>query len=138
MDKCDTKIVVFCCSTAIDPSDLYEADSISSGDGLKVIGVPCSGKVNVPYLVKAFEGGADGVMVVTCKKGECQYMHGSFRAENRVQAVDSLIQEIGLGQGRIMLTSLDNDGIDGVIKQIRDFRDKLKPLPAPDTTKVNA
>ncbi len=138
MDKRCTKIVVFCCSTTIDSSDLYDADGAFPQDGLKVIAVPCSGKVNIPYLVKAFEGGADGVMVVTCKKEECQYMHGSFRAGNRVQAVDALINEIGLGQGRIVLTSLDNGGVDGVIEQIREFRDRLNAMPLPGVESVKS
>ena len=94
--------------------------------------LPCSGKVNIPYLVKAFESGADGVMVVTCKQDECQYIQGSFRARNRVRAVDGLLGEIGLGRERITLVSLDDRGIDGVIEEIKGFQKKISALPRPD------
>ena len=131
------KIVVFYCSTHIDRVDLLDAEEALDADELKLIELPCSGKVDIPYLMKAFEGGAQGVMVVTCHPDQCQYIHGSFRAENRVQAVDGLIQEIGLGAGRIVLTSLDSDGVDGVIEQIRIFQDKLQALPVHDAASVN-
>ncbi len=114
MNNATTRIHLFCCSTSLQAADLLDAEDALPNTELKVVSLPCSGKVNVPYLVKAFESGAGGVMVVTCKQDECQYIQGGFRAENRVQAVDELIAEIGLGRGRIVLTSLDDRGVDGV------------------------
>ena len=100
---------------------------------LKVIALPCSGKLNIPYLVKAFETGADGVMVVTCKREECQYVQGSLRAEKRMQAVDDLVDEIGLGRGRTCLVSLDDTGTAGIIKHIKRFSERISTLPASGT-----
>jgi len=136
MDSANMRIHLFCCSTSLQAADLLDAEDAFPDTELKVVSVPCSGKVNVPYLVKAFESGADGVMVVTCKKDECQYIQGSFRAQNRVQAVDELIAEIGLGKGRIALVSLDDRGVDGVIETIKEFRKKISALPKPDTQKA--
>jgi coenzyme F420-reducing hydrogenase delta subunit len=90
----------------------------------------------MPYLVKAFESGADGVMVVTCRQEECQYIQGSFRARNRVHAVDDLIAEIGLGRGRIALVSLDDGGIEGVVERIKEFAKKISALPEPQVSQV--
>ena len=126
------KIDVFTCSTSLDADDLRDVEGALSDTELKVISLPCSGKVNIPYLVKAFESGADGVMVVTCKQDECQYIQGSFRARNRVRAVDGLLGEIGLGRERITLVSLDDRGIDGVIEEIKGFQKKISALPRPD------
>ena len=119
------KIHVFTCSRSLDAGDLLDVESALPDTDLKAISLPCSGKVNIPYLVKAFESGADGVLVVTCKKDECQYVQGSFRAENRVRAVDDLIEEIGLGRDRIALFSLDDRGIDGVLEEVQAFRKKI-------------
>lgn len=126
----DTKIVVFYCSTNIDNADLLDAEEALGKDELKLIELPCSGKVNIPYLMKAFERGADGVMVVTCHPDQCHYIHGSFRAENRVQAVNDLIDEIGMGSGRIVLCSLDDEGVSKVVQEIIRFRDVIKAMPA--------
>jgi F420-non-reducing hydrogenase iron-sulfur subunit len=136
MDSANVRVHVFCCSTSLQAADLQDAERSLSDTELKVISLPCSGKVNMPYLVKAFESGAHGVMVVTCKKDDCRYIQGSFRAKNRVQAVDELIAEIGLGRGRIMLASLDDDGVDGIVEKIRQFRKRISTLPAPDMKKV--
>jgi F420-non-reducing hydrogenase iron-sulfur subunit len=136
MDSASMRIHLFCCSTSLEAADLLDAEDAIPNTELKVVSLPCSGKVNVPYLVKAFESGADGVMVVTCKKDECQYIQGSFRAQNRVQAVDELIAEIGLGKGRTVLVSLDDRGVDGVIETIKEFRKKISALPKPAPQKA--
>ena len=129
MEKSNLEIVVFACSTSIDPNDVLAAEDSFSEDTLKVIGLPCSGKVDVPYLIKAFEGGADGVMLVTCKKEDCHYIQGSFRADNRVSVVDDLLEEIGLGRGRIAVTHLDNQGVEGVVDKIKAFHKEISALP---------
>lgn len=136
MDSATVKLHLFTCSTSIEAGDLMDIEEALTGSEVKVISLPCSGKVNVPYLVKAFESGADGVMVVTCKKDDCQYIQGSFRAENRVRTVDELIEEVGLGRGRIALASLDEGGIDGVIDRVKDFQNKISALPKPQRNKA--
>lgn len=136
MDGLNSKIHLFVCSTSLDEGDLLDVEEALSNAELKVISLPCSGKVNVPYLVKAFESGAHGVMVVTCGEEDCQYIQGSFRAKNRVRAVDDLVDdlmaEIGLGRDRIALVSLDDSGIEGVTEKIKVFEKKIATLPKPD------
>jgi len=89
---------------------------------IKVISLPCSGKLDILYLTKAFDTGADGAAVMICKEGECRYMEGNVRAKKRAQAVDNLLQEAGLGQGRIKVIQLDDGGIAGAIQKLEDFR----------------
>lgn len=89
---------------------------------IKVISLPCSGKLDILYLTKAFDTGADGAAVMICKEGECRYMEGNVRARKRAQAVDDLLQEAGLGQGRIKVIQLDDGGIAGAIQKLEDFR----------------
>jgi len=129
MDQSNMKLHVFCCSTSLEPCDLQDVEADLPNTLLTVIGLPCSGKVDVPYLMKAFESGAAGVMVVTCRKEECHYIQGSFRAENRTHSVNTLLEEIGLGQGRITAASMDSQGLDGIITKLKTFRQSLQPLP---------
>lgn len=58
--------------------------------------VPCSGKVDPRYMLKAFESGATAVCVLACPSGHCKMMQGNFRAGRRVSAVKQLIAEAGL------------------------------------------
>jgi len=65
--------------------------------------VPCSGKIDVQYLLHAFEGGAQGICVLTCPQGECLRVQGNYRAEVRVRTVKRLLAEIGSEPERIAL-----------------------------------
>jgi len=58
--------------------------------------VPCSGKVDPRYMLKAFESGASAVCVLACPSGHCKMMQGNLRAGRRVSAVKQLIAEAGL------------------------------------------
>jgi len=72
-------------------------------------------------MVKAFETGANGVIVVTCKEGQCHNIEGNLRAQKRTEAVDSLLEEIGLGRGHIKLIQSKNGGTEQIIEEIEDF-----------------
>ena len=95
---------------------------------IHVMGLPCSGKVTIPYMVKAFETGADGVVIVTCKQGQCHNLEGNLRATKRTQAVDSLLEEIGIGRGHITVVQLKDGGIEQAMKDIQIFCNSIKQL----------
>ena len=128
MSEQSLKIQLFCCATSIDPDELVRRFN-HHGDELKAIPMPCSGKLDILYLTKAFETGADGVAVVTCKPGECQYLEGNLRARKRVEAVDELMDEIGLGKGRMAIIQMNEGGIDHVLKEVEEFRSRIKAAP---------
>jgi coenzyme F420-reducing hydrogenase delta subunit len=101
-----------------------------SEDVIKLIDLPCSGKVTIPYLMKAFETGADGVLLLTCKSGDCYYLEGNLRAGKRAEMVGSLLEEIGLGHQRISVIQWTDEGADQACREIETFREKIKNLPA--------
>lgn len=125
------KIYVFYCANSLAGEDMLRIRGGLQGDKIKEIRLPCSGKVNIPYLVKAFESSADGVVILTCKQDECRQIEGNKRAQKRAQAVDSLIEEIGLGPGRIMVVQLKDAGVEQVIKDIEEFCTKVRNMPQP-------
>ena len=88
---------------------------------LKVIPMPCSGKLDILYLTKAFETGADGVAVMMCKEGECRYMEGNLRARKRAEAVGELIEEAGLDKNRITVIQLAEGGVSQAIGELDTF-----------------
>jgi F420-non-reducing hydrogenase iron-sulfur subunit len=122
------KIYLFYCSSSFDPLELVRGYS-KHIDELRAIPLPCSGKLDILYLTKAFETGADGVAVVTCKQGECRYLEGNLRARKRVEAVDALLEEIGLGKGRLVIIQMGDGGIEQAIREVDNFRVKIKPSP---------
>jgi len=124
------KLYLFCCSTRIDLEDLERSFTGQNGCEVRVVSLPCSGKVDKLYLVKAFEMGADGVAVVTCGKGECRYLEGNLRARKRSEAVDALLGEIGMGKGRVAVIQLGDCGVEQVIREIRNFRSGIERMPS--------
>jgi len=68
---------------------------------VKLIRLPCTGKVDVRYILEAFEQGADGVYIVACPIGNCHHVHGNERAVARVKYTRRLLDEIGIGGERL-------------------------------------
>lgn len=123
------KICVFYCSNSLSREDLAHCNITAQGDELKAISLPCSGKIDIPYMVKAFETGADGAAVITCKDGECHNLEGNLRAQKRSQAVNSLLEEVGLGKGRITVIQLKDGGVEQVMEEIKAFCTNIGNMP---------
>ncbi len=68
--------------------------------------VPCTGRVEEVVMMKAFENGADGVMVVGCLEGDCHFLEGNLRARRRVERVAALLTDAGIGGERIRMFNL--------------------------------
>jgi coenzyme F420-reducing hydrogenase delta subunit len=68
---------------------------------VKVIRLPCTGKVDVEYIMKAFEQGADGVYIIACAIGNCHHDVGNVRATKRVEYAKKLLDDVGLGRERL-------------------------------------
>jgi len=122
MNNRSLEIYLFHCSNCLDTEALKRSfDEREKVNTLKIISLPCSGKLELIYLLKAFESGADGVMLATCKKGECRYLEGNLRAQKRAEAVDALLEETGFGRGRMKFVQQKEGGV----QQIIDELDKL-------------
>jgi F420-non-reducing hydrogenase iron-sulfur subunit len=75
---------------------------------IKIILVPCSGKVDVIHLLRSIRKGADGAYVVGCLEGTCHYNEGNFRARERVNHVRQLLEEIGIEGDRVRMYNLSS------------------------------
>jgi F420-non-reducing hydrogenase iron-sulfur subunit len=123
------KTYVFYCSNKLAADQFASLCHGLEGDTIKTISLPCSGKVDVPYLIKAFETGADGVAIVTCPKNECRHFEGNLRAHKRAEAVESLLEEIGMGAGRMAVFECGEQGAGQVIGEIKQFIERVRNLP---------
>jgi len=89
---------IYCGYTA---ADMAGTTGIQYPADIKLFKLPCTGKTDVLYILKAFEQGADAVMVVACQKGTCHHLEGNLRAQKRVERTKELLKEIGLGPERV-------------------------------------
>ncbi len=96
-------VVAFSCAAPLNgsaPAGLFDAPQDVQ---LRHIPVPCSGKLQPEHLLKAFEAGADLVVVLTCRDRDCHYLEGRRRIERRVDYVRGLLDQIGLSGRRLVL-----------------------------------
>ena len=73
---------------------------------IRIIQVPCTGKVDLIHLLTAFEEGADGVFVAGCLEGDCHFLEGNLHAKKRVRRVKEILDKVGLGSGRLEMFNL--------------------------------
>ena len=92
---------------------------------VKVEQLPCTGKVDAQYIMHALEGGATGVSVLACKKGECHLAQGNHRADVRIKTTQRLLEEIGMEKERVSLLHYDGDDTSSLDKVMRDEVDTL-------------
>ncbi len=77
-------------------------------ESIKIIRVPCTGKVDIIHMLRAFEKGADGVYAVGCMEGSCQFNSGNLRARKRVEQAQKLLETIGVGGERVQMYNLSS------------------------------
>jgi F420-non-reducing hydrogenase iron-sulfur subunit len=75
---------------------------------VKIIQVPCTGRVDILHLLKAIEDGADGVYVAGCLEGECHYREGNLKARRKVEYVKKTLKELGIEPERVEMYNLSS------------------------------
>jgi F420-non-reducing hydrogenase iron-sulfur subunit len=95
---------------------------------VKIIKLPCTGKVDLIHLLRSFEKGADGVCVVGCMEGACQYTSGNIRARKRVEEAQRILESIKIGGERAQMFNLSSSEAPLFVKRITEFTEKLKEM----------
>lgn len=124
------KLYIFYCANSIDANELFSMINDDDGIEYKIISLPCSGKANLLYLIKAFETGADGLLMVTCEKNQCHYLEGNLRSPKRAEEVNSLLEEIGMGPDRISVLSINGEGTAYLLSRLNEFRNAIEQMTA--------
>jgi len=105
----DPLILAFCCHyCAYAAADLAGSMRLQYPANVRVLKLPCTGKVEVNYILAAFERGADGVFIAGCLEGGCHYLEGNLRARKRVERTKQILQEIGLEPERLEMYNLSS------------------------------
>jgi coenzyme F420-reducing hydrogenase delta subunit len=128
LKKTGVKLTVFHCFNAIG-----ELSFLGEDIEIKAVNLPCSGMTRETVLLKAFEAGADGVVVLVCPEGSCRYLQGNLRAQKRVGRVKQILDDIGLDGRRLNIYNVpksDKPAIENIIRQTVTEVSILGPNPA--------
>ncbi len=99
---------------------------------IKIILMPCTGRVDIIHLLKAFEGGADVVFVAGCLEGECHYLSGNIQARKRVAKVKKDFEALGLEPERLEmynLSSSEGPRFAAIAEEVTERAFRLGPSP---------
>jgi coenzyme F420-reducing hydrogenase delta subunit len=100
----EPQIVGFLCRWCSYPgADLAGTSRLIYPSSLRVIRVPCSGRVDPLFVLKAFQDGADGVMVLGCHPGDCHYVEGNYHAQRRYALMHRLLEYVGVEEDRLLV-----------------------------------
>ena len=95
---------------------------------IKIIKIPCTGKVDLLYLLRAFEKGADGVYVLGCLEGSCQFTSGNIRARKRVEQAQRIMESIGIGGERVQMYNLSSSEAPRFVQIAEEMTEKIKEM----------
>jgi len=96
------KIVAFVCNwCTYTGADLAGTSRLKMDANVRVIRLTCSSRVNPLFIIKAFERGADGVIVSGCHTGDCHYSTGNYYARRRFAILRDLLQFMGVEDDRV-------------------------------------
>jgi len=95
---------------------------------VKIVKVPCTGRVDIIHILKAFENGADGVCLVGCLEGDCHFLTGNLRARKRVEYTKKLLDESGIGGERVTMYNMSAAEGQRFAEVAREMTEKIRAL----------
>lgn len=105
---------------------------LSYPTNVKVIKVPCTGRVDILTLLKAFESGVDGIYIAGCLEGECHFLKGNLRAKKRVKYLKELLKEVGIEPERVEMYNLSSAQGQRFAQIANEMTEKVRALgPSP-------
>ena len=110
---------------------------LSYPPNVKIVKVPCTGRVDILLILSAFESGVDGVYLAGCLEGECHFLRGNLRAKKRVQYVKGLLEEVELGGARLEMYNMSSAQGQRFAEVAREMTEKIRALgPSPAKRRI--
>ena len=143
--KWQSEIIVFCCNfCAYAAADLAGARRMQYPANVRVIHVPCTGKIALEHILAAFEKGIDGVLIAGCLEGGCHFIEGNLRAKRRTEHLRDMLDEIGVGRERLRMVNLSAAMAPTFVQRVNEIvqtieglgPNPLKALDASETTQA--
>jgi len=123
------EILAFCCNfCAYAAADLAGSRRMQYPANVRIVLVPCSGKVEVQQILAAFERGIDGVLVAGCLEGGCHFVEGNLRAKRRIASAKRILDDIGLGGERLWMVNLSASEAPTFVALVREMVETVERL----------
>jgi len=125
----EPKIIGFLCNwCSYTGADLAGVSRIKSAPNVRIIRTMCSGRVDPAFILKAFQLGADGVVVMGCHLGDCHYHEGNYKTIRRVPFLKRLIKDFGIDPRRLRLEWVSASEGDKFAKVVNEMTEEIRGL----------
>ncbi len=102
----EPEVAAFCCNwCGYAAADQAGAAKLEYPSGVKTVRLMCTGMMDPYYVLRAFERGFDGVIVIGCHPGACHYKSGNFQAQEQMKRIGPVLETLGLGDDRLLMTA---------------------------------
>ncbi|MCL4376760.1 MAG: hydrogenase iron-sulfur subunit [Actinobacteria bacterium] len=129
----EVKIVAFLCNwCSYAGADAAGTSRLRQPENLRIIRVPCSGRINPLFILKAFNAGADGVLVSGCHPGDCHYSEGNYYARRRLEVLKEFLPMIGIDKRRFAYQWVSASEAQKWQHVVTDFVNRIKVLKNSD------
>jgi F420-non-reducing hydrogenase iron-sulfur subunit len=135
----EPKIVGFLCNwCSYRGADLAGTARTKYAPNVRIIRVMCSARVEPTFILKAFQSGADGVLVLGCHPGDCHYSEGNYKTMRRLPLLKKMLAQMGIEEGRLRLdwvSASEGDKFAALVNEMTETVRALGPLNAGSTKK---
>ena len=125
----EPKIVGLMCNwCAYRGADLAGTSRMKSAPNVRTVRAMCSGRVDPQLVVKAFQLGADGVLILGCHPGDCHYTEGNYKAARRISLLKKMMAQFGIEDERIRLDWVSASEGDRFRKIVNEITEQIRVL----------
>ena len=129
MNEFEPKIIGFLCNwCSYAGADLAGVSRFQYPANIRIIRIPCSGRVNHLFIMRALYDGADGVLISGCHPGDCHYQTGNYYARRRLEIFKNLLYLTGIPQNRLKLAWVSASEGAQFSKLVTEITDDVKEL----------
>ena len=128
-EQFEPRIIAFLCKWCSSAgSDLAGVSRMQYPPNVIPITVMCSGSISPLYIFDAFNKGADGVLVTGCRKEQCHFVEGNYKAEEKVEFLKKILDEIGFGGNRLHVQFMSAGEPDEFVKAVTNMVERIRKL----------
>ena len=129
------RIVAFFCNwCTYTAADLAGVSRLKYAPNVRIIRLMCSGRADPQFILAAFSGGADGVLIGGCHPGDCHYSEGNLKTLRRFQLLKRMLHDLGIDEKRLRLewiSAAEGDKVRTVVNEMTEDVRALGPLDLP-------
>ena len=123
------RILAFCCQfCAYAAADLAGGLRMQYPEEVRIVEIPCSGRMDPLLALQALEDGVDGVMVAGCMPGDCHFLEGNYNARRRVTYLQGILKEVGLEPDRVQMFNMSASMAGQFVAAVNTMCERIRAL----------